>query len=109
MPAALYKALGGFATNGVNMTKLESYMVGGNFAQALAYAGKLMSSLRQLIHEIHRRSLWQVLMIYLGASWAVMEVTDQIVGRYLLPEWVYPARASNGMARARPFDARAGI
>ncbi len=31
LPAALYKALGGFATNGVNMTKLESYMVDGNF------------------------------------------------------------------------------
>src|SRR6478735_2915764 len=31
VPAALYKALGGFATNGVNMTKLESYMVEGNF------------------------------------------------------------------------------
>jgi prephenate dehydratase len=31
VPAALFKALGGFATNGVNMTKLESYMVGGSF------------------------------------------------------------------------------
>jgi prephenate dehydratase len=31
IPAALYKALGGFATNGINMTKLESYMVGGKF------------------------------------------------------------------------------
>jgi prephenate dehydratase len=31
LPAALYKALGGFATNGVNMTKLESYMLDGEF------------------------------------------------------------------------------
>lgn len=31
VPAALYKALGGFATNGVNMTRLESYMIGGQF------------------------------------------------------------------------------
>ena len=31
VPAALYKALGGFATNGVNMTKLESYMISGQF------------------------------------------------------------------------------
>ena len=38
VPAALYKAMGGFATNGVNMTKLESYMVGGRFAQAQFYA-----------------------------------------------------------------------
>jgi prephenate dehydratase len=31
IPAALYKAMGGFATNGVNMTKLESYQRGGQF------------------------------------------------------------------------------
>ncbi|MAS44837.1 prephenate dehydratase [Albimonas donghaensis] len=31
VPAALYKAMGGFATNGVNMVKLESYMAGGSF------------------------------------------------------------------------------
>ncbi len=37
-PAALYKALGGFATNGVNMTKLESYMIGGRFAATQFYA-----------------------------------------------------------------------
>ncbi len=38
IPAALYKALGGFATNGINMTKLESYMVGGQFAATQFYA-----------------------------------------------------------------------
>jgi prephenate dehydratase len=38
VPAALYKALGGFATNGVNMTKLESYMVGGRFTATQFYA-----------------------------------------------------------------------
>ena len=38
IPAALYKALGGFATNGVNMTKLESYMVGGFFSATQFYA-----------------------------------------------------------------------
>jgi len=38
VPAALYKALGGFATNGVNMTKLESYMVGGQFTATQFYA-----------------------------------------------------------------------
>ena len=38
VPAALYKALGGFATNGINMTKLESYMVGGAFTATQFYA-----------------------------------------------------------------------
>ena len=38
LPAALYKALGGFATNGVNMTKLESYMVDGDFFATQFYA-----------------------------------------------------------------------
>ena len=37
LPAALYKALGGFATNGVNMLKLESYMVGGSFTATQFY------------------------------------------------------------------------
>ena len=38
VPAALYKALGGFATNGVNMVKLESYQLGGSFNATLFYA-----------------------------------------------------------------------
>ncbi len=38
IPAALYKALGGFATNSVNMTKLESYMIEGSFAATQFYA-----------------------------------------------------------------------
>ena len=38
VPAALYKAMGGFATNGVNMTKLESYQLGGSFSATQFYA-----------------------------------------------------------------------
>jgi prephenate dehydratase len=38
VPAALYKAMGGFATNGINMTKLESYQLGGKFFATLFYA-----------------------------------------------------------------------
>jgi len=38
VPAALYKAMGGFATNGVNMTKLESYQRGASFAATEFYA-----------------------------------------------------------------------
>ena len=38
IPAALYKAMGGFATNGVNMTKLESYQLGGSFNATQFYA-----------------------------------------------------------------------
>jgi prephenate dehydratase len=38
VPAALYKALGAFATNGVNITKLESYQLGGSFNATQFYA-----------------------------------------------------------------------
>ena len=38
VPAALYKSMGGFATNGVNMTKLESYQLEGSFNATMFYA-----------------------------------------------------------------------
>ena len=50
-----------------------------------------MSSPRRLIHEIHRRSLWQVLGIYLAVSWVVFQVVDVIGSNFGLPERVAPA------------------
>ncbi|MBI5165760.1 MAG: prephenate dehydratase [Magnetospirillum sp.] len=56
VPAALYKALGGFATNGVNITKLESYLVGGEFVAAQFYvdveAHPAHRSLRLALEEL---------------------------------------------------------
>ncbi|MGH7089213.1 MAG: prephenate dehydratase, partial [Stellaceae bacterium] len=63
VPAALYKALGGFATNGVNMTKLESYMLGGRFTATQFYAdvegrpedgplSRALEELRFFSHEV---------------------------------------------------------
>ena len=49
-----------------------------------------MSRLKQLIHEIHRRSLWQVLGIYLGASWLVFQVVQTLTEGLGLPDWVPP-------------------
>jgi tetratricopeptide (TPR) repeat protein/TolB-like protein len=49
-----------------------------------------MSKLRQLIHEIHRRSLWQVLGIYVVGSWFVLQVVDTMVGVLKLPDWAPP-------------------
>ncbi len=48
--------------------------------------------MKKLIHEIHRRSLWQVLVIYITASWVVLEVTDVLASNFGLPEW-FPAFA----------------
>jgi tetratricopeptide (TPR) repeat protein len=50
-----------------------------------------LAHLKRLIVEVHRRSLWQVLAVYLGAAWVVMEVVDHVIEQYLLPEWVYGA------------------
>lgn len=45
--------------------------------------------MKSLIREIHRRSLWQVLIIFIGASWGVLELVDHVVERFGMPEWVY--------------------
>ncbi|MDX1393446.1 MAG: hypothetical protein R3195_03605 [Gemmatimonadota bacterium] len=46
--------------------------------------------MRNLVREIHRRSLWQVLGIYLAAAWLVLQVVDLIIDNFGLPEWVAP-------------------
>jgi TolB-like protein len=46
-----------------------------------------MSRLKQLIHEIHRRSVWQVLGIYLVGGWLVLQVVDTLAGALNLPPW----------------------
>jgi TolB-like protein/Tfp pilus assembly protein PilF len=51
-----------------------------------------MSGLKHLIAEIHRRSLWQVLLIYVGGAWICYEIIDTITDRLALPEWL-PALA----------------
>jgi prephenate dehydratase len=57
VPAALYKALGGFATNGINLTKIESYMIGGFFEAAQFYVDAEghpeERSLRLALEELH--------------------------------------------------------
>jgi prephenate dehydratase len=71
IPAALYKALGGFATNGVNMTKLESYMLEGTFSATQFYADveghpddrPLRLALEELAFFSHRDSL-KILGVY---------------------------------------------
>ncbi len=73
LPAALYKALGGFATNGVNMTKLESYMIEGNFFATMFYADveghpddpPLARALEELDFFSHKGSL-KILGVYPG-------------------------------------------
>ena len=49
-----------------------------------------MSAFKRLIHEVHRRSLWQVLGIYLAGSWVALQVVEQLAGAAGLPQWVQP-------------------
>ncbi|MHC4065222.1 MAG: hypothetical protein ACYSUI_12105 [Planctomycetota bacterium] len=49
-----------------------------------------MSRLKRLVVEAHQRSLWQALLVYLGASFAVLEAADLLIERFGLPEWLFP-------------------
>ncbi len=48
-----------------------------------------MFLIKRLIVEIHRRSLWQVLLVYLGAAWVVLELVDQVAERVQLAPSAY--------------------
>ena len=52
-----------------------------------------MPRLKQLIHEIHHRSLWQVLLIYVGAGWIVFQIVQTVTEGLGLPQW-FPAFAA---------------
>lgn len=52
-----------------------------------------MEQLKRLIQEIHRRSLWQVLAIYVGASWVVFEIVQTVTEGLGLPLWFPPFAA----------------
>ncbi len=49
-----------------------------------------LDRLKQLIHEIHRRTLWQVLGLYLAMSWIVVQVVETLTESAGLPDWVPP-------------------
>lgn len=49
-----------------------------------------MNRLRQVVREIHRRSLWQVLAIYLAGAWVALQVVGEITLTLSLPDWVSP-------------------
>jgi TolB-like protein len=67
-----------------------------------------MSGLKRLINEMHRRSLWQVLLIYVGGAWACYELIDTITERFNLPEWL-PALAAVLFLLGLPFVVATGF
>jgi tetratricopeptide (TPR) repeat protein len=46
--------------------------------------------MKKLLRETHRRSVWQVLAVYVGVSWAVLQVVDVLTQNMGLPTWVFP-------------------
>jgi len=46
--------------------------------------------MKRFVHEIHRRSLWQVLGLYLAGSWVALQVVEQLAEAAALPDWVHP-------------------
>jgi eukaryotic-like serine/threonine-protein kinase len=50
-----------------------------------------MKPIRRLIVEIHRRSLWQVLAIFVATGWAVLQVLDVLINRGIVPDWTFNA------------------
>ncbi len=50
-----------------------------------------MSHIKAIIGELHRRSLWQVTLVFLGTSWVVLQVIDTFVERGIVPDWTFTA------------------
>jgi hypothetical protein len=50
-----------------------------------------MSRLKRLIREAHQRSLWQAVLVYLGASYAVLEAVTLFRDEFGLPDWPLPS------------------
>lgn len=47
--------------------------------------------LKKLLHEIHSRSIWQVLSVYVAGSWGVLQAVEMVQGVTGLPDWILPA------------------
>ena len=58
---------------------------------AVAETSSRGDEMRSLLDPLKRRTLWQVLAIYLGGSWVLLQIVDLFVDNLGLPEWVFPA------------------
>jgi prephenate dehydratase len=90
VPAALYKAMGGFATNGVNMTKLESYQLGGSFNATRFYVDiqghpdqpHVARALEELAHGALAYVVYAVVALHIAATlWHVVVKKDETLAR----------------------------